>query len=94
MMLDVPPSPGRHAWRQEVADRAAFHGWRCHALGADWSPDLLIVRRPRLIWIFCEPNRGRLSEARLDAFAELRSCRQAAVVVRPSNVVKLERMLA
>ena len=45
----------------------------------------LLIRRPRLLWIFAEPERGRLSAARLASLAELRACHQVAVVMRPTT---------
>jgi hypothetical protein len=92
--LDVPPTPGRFGWRLEIHGRAEFHGWHVRMLGADWGPDLLLIRRPRLLWIFAEVERGRLSAARLHALVELRACRQDAVVARPNKLEQLERMLA
>jgi|SRR4051794_37081063 hypothetical protein len=83
--LDTPPLPGRYGWRLEIHGRAESHGWRVRMFGADWGPDLLLIRRPRLLWIFAEPERGRLSAARLAALVELRACRQEAVVARPSR---------
>jgi hypothetical protein len=90
---DAEPKPGRHAWRWRLGELAELHGWRVRTLGADWEPDLLLVRRPRLFWLFAEPDRSRLSQVRLAAFIELRACGQAAMVVRPGDIEKVERML-
>ena len=92
--VETPRSPGRYGWRLEIHGRAEFHGWHVRMLAADWGPDLLLIRRPRLLWVFAEPERGRLSSARLHALAELRACRQDAVVARPSKLEQLERILA
>jgi hypothetical protein len=83
--LDAPKPPGRYGWRIEILGRAEFHGWHVRMFGADWGPDLLLIRRPRLLWVFAEPERGRLSAARLASLAELRACHQVAVVMRPSR---------
>ena len=92
--LDTPPLPGRYGWRLEILGRAEFHGWHVRLFGADWGPDLLLIRRPRLVWIFAEPERGRLSAARRASLEELRDCRQVAVVFRPTTIPQLERLLA
>jgi hypothetical protein len=92
--LDAPKPPGRYGWRIEILGRAEFHGWHVRMFGADWGPDLLLIRRPRLLWVFAEPERGRLSAARLASLAELRACHQVAVVMRPTTIPQLERLLA
>lgn len=92
--LDTPPRPGRYGWRLELLGRAEFHGWHVRMFAADWGPDLLLIRRPRLLWVFAETERGRLSKARLASFEELRACHQVAVVMRPTNTPQLERLLA
>jgi len=91
--VEFPAAPGRHAWRQELHDRAVLAGWRVRMLGAEWEPDMLLVRRPRLLWIFAEPDRGRLSAPRFDRFVELRTCRQEAYVWHPSDIEKIGRIL-
>lgn len=91
--LDTPKPPGRYGWRLEIVGRAELHGWHVRLFGADWGPDLLLTRRPRLLWIFAEPSRGRLSAARRASLEELRDCHQVAVVMRPSDGAKIDRML-
>lgn len=92
--VDVAPSPGRFAWRSQLADLAEFHGWHVRMCGADWGPDLLLTRRPRLLWVFAEPRRGRLSASRFAAFAELKACRQDVVLWRPDASDAAGRTLA
>lgn len=92
--VEVAPSPGRFAWRVQLSDLAEFHGWRCHPLVATWGPDLLLIRRPRLLWVFAEPERGRLSRPRLAAFVELKACRQDVVLWRPDALEAVGRTLA
>jgi hypothetical protein len=91
--LATPPAPGRYAWRQQLCDLAEFHGWHARMLAADWEPDMLLIRRPRLLWVFAEPNRGRLSGPRFTAFCELRACRQDAVVWRADRLEQVMRVL-
>jgi hypothetical protein len=91
--LDVEPKLSRHAWRWRLGELAELHGWRVRSFGPDWEPDLLLTRRPRVLWLFAEPDRGRLSGPRFAALVELRECGQAAVVVRPADLEKVERTL-
>lgn len=91
--VDVEPTLSRHGWRWRLGEMAELHGWRVRAFGADWEPDLLLVRRPRLLWLFAEPDRGRLSQPRFAALVELRACGQAAFVVHPSDIEKVGRLL-
>lgn len=91
--LAVPPSPGRSAWRMRLFDLAEFHGWKAHLFGSDFEPDLICIRRPRILWLFAEPDRGRLSSARYAAFSELIACRQQAFVLHPSDEAKVMRLL-
>ncbi len=89
----VDRAPGRSAWRMRLYDLAEFHGWRCHMLGADWGPDLIAIRRTRLLWIFAETERNRLSSERLARSVELRDCRQDVVIWRPADGDKIDRIL-
>jgi hypothetical protein len=91
--LDVEPKLSRHAWRARLGELAELHGWHVRALGPDWEPDLLLTRRPRVLWLFAEPDRGRLSHPRCAALVELRACGQSAIVVHPSDIEKVTRML-
>lgn len=92
--LDVPRPPGRLGWRTELAGRAELHGWRVHALGAEWEPDFLLVRRPHLLWIFAEPPRGKLSKPRFASFVELRACGQQVHIWHPDDIEKIGRILS
>lgn len=91
--VDVEPKLSRHGWRAQLGLMAELHGWRVRTFGADWEPDLLLTRRPRVLWLFAEPDRGRLSRPRFAALVELRACGQAAFVVHPSDHEKVTRIL-
>ena len=91
--LDVPTVPGRAGWLAEVLALAELHGWRADILGQGFHADLLILRRPRLVWVFVEPARGRLSKARMAHLLELRACGQEAYVWRPEQILRVERTL-
>lgn len=91
--VDVVRTPGRYAWRQQIADRAELAGWQVIATPTDRWGDMILVRRPRVLWVFAEAERGRLSSARRAAYVELRACGQACVVARPHVIPMLERLL-
>lgn len=92
--LATAPPPSRSAWRLRLFDLATYHGWQCHLLEAEWGPDLAIVRPPHVLWIFAEPNRGRLSLPRRDHLAALRRCGAWYAVWHPNDAPKIERTLA
>lgn len=91
--IEAAPTLSRHGWRWRLGELAELHGWRVRTCAAAWEPDLLLTRRPRLLWLFAEPDRGRLSGPRLAALVELRACGQAAFVVHPSDIEKVGRLL-
>lgn len=55
--------------------------------------DLLLIRRPRIVWAELKSERGRLTEAQRAEIAELRSCGQEAHLWRPSDWREIERIL-
>jgi hypothetical protein len=91
--LDTELKLSRHAWRWRLGELAELHGWHVRSFGPDWEPDLLLTRRPRVLWLFAELDRSRLSKVRLAALIELRACGQAAMVARPADIAKVTRML-
>ncbi len=56
-------------------------------------PDLILVRRPRVVWVELKADRGRLTDAQRDWLADLRASRQEAYLWRPSDWVIVERVL-
>ena len=56
-------------------------------------PDLLLIRRPRLIWAELKADRGVVTPDQRDMLEELRSCGQEVYLWRPSMWSELKRYL-
>jgi len=78
------------AFQNEVVRYARMMGWRLyHTHDSRRSeagfPDLVLVRRPRLVWAELKSERGRLTDDQRAWIEELRACGQEVHVWRPSN---------
>jgi hypothetical protein len=56
-------------------------------------PDLILRRRPRVVWAELKSERGRLTPAQREWIADLRACGQEAYIWRPSMWKDVERIL-
>jgi hypothetical protein len=56
-------------------------------------PDLILVRRPRVVWAELKAQRGKLSDDQWAYIEELKASRQEAYVWRPSDFKTIERIL-
>lgn len=56
-------------------------------------PDLILVRRPRIVWAELKSERGRLTDEQRAWIEELRACGQEVHVWRPSLWQEVERVL-
>jgi hypothetical protein len=56
-------------------------------------PDLILVRRPRVVWAELKSERGTLSDEQRDWLAALRDCEQETYVWKPSDWELIERVL-
>lgn len=56
-------------------------------------PDLVLVRRPRVIFAELKAERGRLLDAQRDWLAALRDCSVESYLWRPSDWPEIERVL-
>ena len=82
-------------------DAATNTARRCGACGtirrtprnAAGLPDLILVRRPRVVWAELKSERGRLTDDQRSWIEELRACGQACYVWRPSDWQEVERVL-
>jgi hypothetical protein len=97
---------GWHAWHdaatnQRATCRACRAPLACAQCGtlvpvvrnAAGLLDLILIRRPRVIWAELKSDRGKLTDAQIGTIAELRSSGQECYVWRPSDFVKIERIL-
>jgi len=55
--------------------------------------DLILIRRPRVIWAELKSDRGKLTPDQLTVFCELRASGQEAYVWRPKDFPTIERIL-
>lgn len=55
--------------------------------------DLIMVRRPRVVWVELKSDRGKLTEAQYALLIELRSSHQEVYCWRPSDWRAIERVL-
>jgi hypothetical protein len=71
---------------------SAYHTYDSRRSAAGF-PDLVLVRRPRVVWAELKSERGRLTDDQRAWIEELRACGQAVFVWRPSNWEEIERAL-
>jgi VRR-NUC domain len=85
-------------FQASVVKYAELMGWRTHhhydsRRSSTGLPDLLLVRRPRVVWAELKSERGRLTDDQRAWIAELRACGQEAYIWRPSMWQDVERIL-
>lgn len=88
---------GWRVWHDNATNAAR----RCGSCGAGLHlprnasglPDLILVRRPRLVFAELKAERGRTTLAQAAWLAELRACTQEAYLWRPSSWQEIERVL-
>ena len=56
-------------------------------------PDLLLIRRPRIVWAELKAQRTPVTDDQRAWLDELRACGQAAYLWRPSDWEEVERVL-
>lgn len=82
-------------------DNASAGRRQCQACGAPVTipgnpaglPDLILVRRPRVVWVELKAQRGKLTDDQWAYIEELKASRQEAYVWRPSDFKIIERVL-
>jgi hypothetical protein len=63
------------------------------ARNAAGLPDLILVRRPRVVWAELKSERGKLSDEQRAWLMDLAACEQEVYIWRPSEWKDLERVL-
>jgi VRR-NUC domain len=96
--LPVVPRMSERTWMAAVIKLAAVLQWKVyHTHRSDKStpgfPDLVLVRRPRIVWLELKSERGKATTDQLWWIGELRACGQEVYVARPSDADKLTRVL-
>jgi hypothetical protein len=95
---EAPFSLTERAFQSQVVRLARLFGWACyHTRDSRRSeagfPDLVMVRRPRVVWAELKSERGRLSPEQKAWIEELRASGQAVYIWRPSSWQEIERVL-
>lgn len=87
------------AWQQTVVDYAQVMGWRVYHTfdsrrSAEGFPDLVMVRRGRVVVAELKAENGRVSTAQAEWLADLAEALPGCVTVwRPSDWPEVERAL-
>lgn len=55
--------------------------------------DLLLVRRPRIVWAELKSQRGTMTDDQLATYLELKACGQEVYLWKPSDWPVIERIL-
>jgi hypothetical protein len=97
-MLPVLPKLTEKAFMAQVVRYANMMGWHSYhpfdsRRSAPGFPDLVLIRRPRVVWAELKSQRGKLTPDQLTVFCELRACNQEIYVWRPDDWPKVERIL-
>lgn len=93
----LPPINERQFQRQ-VVNLAKLLGWRCYWT---WNslhspkgwPDLVLIRRPRIVFLELKGERTTVTDDQFDTIAELQACGMTAMIARPSDWPEIERVL-
>lgn len=85
-------------FQAQVLRYAALMGWRAYHTydsrrSAAGFPDLVLVRRPRVIWAELKSDRGRITPEQRAWIFDLRSSGQDVRIWRPSDWPEIERVL-
>lgn len=96
--LEAVPRQTERAFMAQVIRCAELFRWRhYHTHRSEKSPsgfpDLVLVRRPRVIFAELKSDRGTLTDAQRAWLDELRACGQEAYVWRPMHWSAVEKLL-
>lgn len=97
--LATPPRLSERQFQSQVVKAAGLLGWRCyHTLRSEGSaagfPDLVLVRRPRVVFAELKAQRTPVTDDQRAWIAELRACGQEAYIWRPDDWSTIERVLS
>lgn len=93
----LPVQPER-SFQRQVVDAARLLGWRCYWT---WNslhspkgwPDLVLIRRPRIVFLELKGERTPVTDEQRETIAELQACGLVARIVRPADWDEIERVL-
>ncbi|HYW27703.1 MAG TPA: VRR-NUC domain-containing protein [Terriglobales bacterium] len=92
------PKLSERRFQSQVLRYAALRGWHAyHTLRSDGSaagfPDLVLVRRPRVVFAELKSDRGRCTPEQRAWLAELAECSVEVRLWRPGDWEEIERCL-
>jgi hypothetical protein len=95
---EVTPLVTERRWQAQVLQLASAFGWKgYHTWNSQHSaagfPDLVLVRRPRVVFAELKTNRGLVSDAQQAWLDELAACGLEAYVWRPGDLEHVVRTL-
>lgn len=98
-LRDMQPKMTEKAWQAQVIRYAEWMQWRIyHTHDSRRSqagfPDLVLVRRPRVVFAELKSERNTLTDDQRDWLEDLRACGQEAYLWKPSQWREVERILA
>lgn len=91
------PRQTERAFQASVVRYAKLMGWSVFFVHDSrhspkgW-PDLVCIRRPRIVFVELKAERGRVTPEQAACLAELRGCGLEALVARPSDWQRLEEL--
>ena len=96
--LATTPRLTEKRFQQQVLGLATLLGWRAYHTydsrrSTEGFPDLVLVRRPRLIFAELKAQRTPVTDDQRAWIDELRACGQEAYIWRPEHWERLERLL-
>jgi hypothetical protein len=96
--LPAEPKLTEARFMAQVVEYARLMGWRTyHTRRSEGSeagfPDLVLVRRPRIVWAELKSERGKATPQQLVWLLELLECRQEVYLWRPEDWPRIERIL-
>jgi len=96
--LPVLPKLTEAAFQRQVIQYATIAGWRYyHTYRSTRSPagfpDLVLVRRPRVVFLELKGDRTPVTDAQRAWIDDLRACGQEAYIARPQHWERLEKIL-
>lgn len=93
------PLQSEASFQRQVVALATLYGWRWYHVPDSRRcvagfPDLVLVRRPHVIFAELKRENGRVTEDQQDWLDELRACGQSVFVWRPSDFDTIVEVLA
>jgi hypothetical protein len=92
------PSQTEAAFMAQVIKFAKSRGWACYHVhdsrhSEPGFPDLVVVKRPRVIFAELKSDRGKVTQAQRAWIDELRACGQEVYIWRPHHWQQIQKLL-